>query len=160
MPDCQHASKLHSQQHWLNKPENQDYFRGPDNVRRVQLWRQQNPGYSQRCRKRHHVPAALQDPLINQPVDINEEKNLVSAQALQEVFASQPIVLIGLIAHLTGAALQEDILETSRRLRQLGEDFLYSPIAGDSHHDPSVTRSPMMSEDTTPVQLGRSPPGT
>ncbi len=159
MPECQRASKRHSQQQWLGKPENQDYFRGPDNVRRVQLWRQQNPSYSQRRNKRNHSPVTLQDPLTVQPVDIVEEKDLVVTPALQEVLCAQPVVLIGLIAHLTGAALQDELLESSRRLRQLGEDFLYSPTAGDSHHDESLTRSPTMSEGASPVQLGRSPPG-
>lgn len=131
MPDCQRASKRCSQQQWLSKPENQGYFCGPDHVRRVQLWRQQNPGYSRGGKKRSHTAVVLQDSLIAQPVDSVEENSSVSASALQEVLTSQPVVLIGLIAHLTGAALQEELLESSRRLRQLGEDFLYSSTQGD-----------------------------
>jgi hypothetical protein len=38
--------------------------------------------------------------------------------ALQDSFFMQPAVLVGLIAHLTGLALQEDIAATARRLRQ------------------------------------------
>ena len=30
-PECRHASKVDSQQRWRQKPENLDYFRGPDN---------------------------------------------------------------------------------------------------------------------------------
>ena len=71
---------------------------------------------------------ALQDPLIVQLVDIVEENDLVAAPALQEVLCTQPVVLIGLIAHLTGAVLQEELLESSRRLRQLVEDFCIHPL--------------------------------
>lgn len=34
-PACRAASKTASQQCWCAKPENRDYFRGPDNVARV-----------------------------------------------------------------------------------------------------------------------------
>jgi len=37
--ECRKASKAASQKKWLNKPENRDYFCGPDNVKRVQEWR-------------------------------------------------------------------------------------------------------------------------
>ena len=47
-PPCQQASKADSQRRWLQKPENHDHFRGPDNVKRVQLWRQEHPGYWRR----------------------------------------------------------------------------------------------------------------
>ena len=140
--DCQYASKRHSQQQWLNKPENRDYFSGPENVRRVQMWRLQHPGYSRKQQRKADKPSPLQEGLISQPVDITNEKEIVKAQALQELLSSQPVVLIGLIAHLTGAALQDDILAASRRLRQLGEDFLHPPTSGDSNHESSLTRSP------------------
>jgi hypothetical protein len=38
----------YSQKRWLQKPENQDYFRGSQNVQRVQRWRKANPGYWRR----------------------------------------------------------------------------------------------------------------
>jgi hypothetical protein len=44
-PACRAASKTASQQRWCAKPENRDYFRGPDNVARVRTWREQHPGY-------------------------------------------------------------------------------------------------------------------
>ena len=45
---CRKASKAESQRRWLLKPENQDYFRGPQHVERVRLWRSKNPGYWRR----------------------------------------------------------------------------------------------------------------
>ncbi len=47
-PECQAVSKRTSQQLWLSKPENRDYFRGAENVRRVQQWRAEHPRYAKR----------------------------------------------------------------------------------------------------------------
>jgi hypothetical protein len=48
-PACRRASKAASQQRWLRKAENHDYFRGPANVQRVRAWRGAHPGYRQRA---------------------------------------------------------------------------------------------------------------
>ena len=110
-PECRKASKAASQRQWLNKPENQDYFRCPDNVRRVQQWRKDNPGYRRRQKRNRTV--ALQDSLNAQDVE-NTSNN--HQNALQEVLIMQPSVLIGLIANFTGIALQDDMVETLLRL--------------------------------------------
>ncbi len=65
-PQCRKASKAASQRRWLQKPGNQDYFSGPENVKRVQLWRQDNPGYWRS--KRKIKKDALQDPLNPQAI--------------------------------------------------------------------------------------------
>ncbi len=61
-PECRKVSKAASQKKWLNKPENKDYFRGADNVRRVQEWREQNPDYW----KLKNSKKPLQDSLAKQ----------------------------------------------------------------------------------------------
>jgi hypothetical protein len=43
---------------------------------------------------------------------------------LQDVISAQPAVLIGLIAHLVGTPLQDDIVRTTDRLLRLGRDIL------------------------------------
>ena len=118
-PACRRASKAASQQRWLLKPENQDYFRGPDNVARVQRWREANPGYWQR--KSEKRQNALQDSLNEQAPDINTDK---VDFALQDPLIGQPAVLIGLIANFAGSTLQDDIATTVQRLRQLGRDIV------------------------------------
>jgi hypothetical protein len=50
---CQKASKAFSQQRWLAKPENWDYWRGAENVMRVRAWREANPRYWKRMKKKH-----------------------------------------------------------------------------------------------------------
>ena len=96
-PQCRKASKAASQKKWLIKPENQGYFFGPDNVERVQKWRQKNPGYSRRKKQ----PMALQDHLT-----------------------AQPAVIIGLISSYIGSSLQDDIARTLLRMEQFGQEIL------------------------------------
>lgn len=119
---CRRASKAASQRRWLDKPENRDYFRGAEQVARVQRWRAEHPGYGRRASA--STTASLQDDCHAQAVEIQEKSADLEASALQEVLAAQPAVLIGLIAHLTDSPLQEDIVRSTRRLLQLGQDIL------------------------------------
>jgi len=117
--ECRKASKKASQRKWLNQPQNRDYFRCPDNTRRVQQWREAHPKYWRRR------PAALQDPLIKEPADITKDNLNFAKGALQDLLNVQPFVLLGLIAQFTGTALQDDIDFTLRRLQQLGRDIAH-----------------------------------
>src|ERR1700682_1331749 len=71
--DCRKASKAAAQAKWLNKPENRSYFRGPENVERVQRWRERHPGYWRK--KRSSRPNALQDLARKYSVNASEEKS-------------------------------------------------------------------------------------
>lgn len=131
-PECRKASKGASQRRWLQKPQNQDYFRSPENVTRVQQWRKDNPGYWRR--RRQNTPGALQDPSITKPVKIIEQNNHLADLALQDSLISQPAVMIGLISSFTGCALQDDMVNILRRLQQLGADIINASCKG-GHHD-------------------------
>jgi hypothetical protein len=126
-PACRAASKAASQARWLAKPENQDYFRGPENVARVQAWRSRHPGY---WRKKRPADPALQDALTAQPLGFTDKTDDVARPPLQDVLSAQPAVLIGLIAHLVGTPLQDDIVRTAGRLLRLGQDILATSAAG------------------------------
>ena len=52
-----------------------------------------------------------------------------AAPPLQEVLIAQPAVLIGLIAHIVGTPLQDDIVRTTGRLLRLGQDILATSAA-------------------------------
>ena len=155
-PECRKAGKAASQKLWHQKSDNRDYFRGPDNVRRVQEWRKAHPGYSRKKRE------ALQDCLSGKP----EKKPMVKPSfvgcALQDLLCFQPAVLIGLISHLTGSALQDDIAVIARRLRQLGNDILNGPIHnnGGTNDSKASYLSTAPAPDTRSVQLGGPAPGT
>ncbi len=120
-PECRKASKAASQRKWLAKPENRDYFRGAPNILRVQEWRRQHPGY---WKKGTDKQIPLQDHLNQKETKIQGDTVTLPNHALQEVLSSQHIVFLGLLSHLTGSALQDDIVITARRMRQLGQDIL------------------------------------
>ena len=164
-PECRQASKVDSQQHWRQKPDNLDYFKGKTHVQRVQQWRLEHPGYWRRKPPEASKTAdTLQETLMPQG---HENRSLETVlppgqnAALQDSFFMQPAVFIGLISHLTGFALQEDIAATLRRLQELGGDIL-----GHASH----RQGGLQNAQTTPVlsptpkgpqavQLGRSAPG-
>ena len=152
-PQCRKASKADSQQRWLQKPENQDYFCGPENVTRVQLWREANPGYWRRKRKNNKD--ALQDPLNPQPVENNSDNVEFAHDALQDFLIAQPPVLLGLIAHFTGTALQDSIAMTFQRLQKLGLDIANNSTRSKGGHYGSQDSNPSRTypESSQPLQL-------
>ena len=121
-PDCRRASKAASQRRWVERTENQNYFRGAQNCERVRQWRLANPGYWRN--KRPAPERTLQEPSIPQAT---EKQSLVPSGislALQDLCISQPALLVGLIAVMTGHALQDDIAESARRFINRGRDIL------------------------------------
>jgi hypothetical protein len=44
-PSCRLAAKAARQRRWLAKPENQNYFRDPQNAARARAWQDAHPGY-------------------------------------------------------------------------------------------------------------------
>ena len=77
--ECRRVSKAASQRRWLAKAENRDYFRGPEHVARVRAWRTAHPGYAREKSSRRR---ALQEHSSAQPVDINEQSDVLSVPAL------------------------------------------------------------------------------
>ena len=101
--ECRKASKTASQRRWLDKAQNRDYFRGAANVERVRTWRAAHPGYWRRPGAQS--TSALQEDSSAQSVETHEKSRALAAVALQDLLCAQPLVLIGLIANLTGTAL-------------------------------------------------------
>ena len=119
---CRKESKAQSQRRWLQRPENQNYFRGPENRQRVKDWRKAHPGYGRKKKSRTRVP--LQDFFQAQVVHNEELNPRVTSDALQDLFSMQPAVVVGLISMMTGSALQEDIASTVGVLVRKGRDIL------------------------------------
>lgn len=141
-PTCRKASKSASQRRWLRKPENRDYFRGPEHVQRALEWRKTHPKNSSLKRVKEETSPPLQDDCQAQPsdnktesVDLTPDTALLSP-LLQEIISAQHLVLFGLIAHLTGSLLQDDIARSSRSFIQLGQDILSTtlPMQGGRHY--------------------------
>ena len=154
-PECRKASKKASQERWLQKPKNRDYFRSPENVIRVQQWRSENPRYWVKPSSNKNT---LQDSLSGNPLKNQSVRLELNPDALQEILIEQHTVLFGLIAHLTGSALQDHIAMTTRRLKELGRDFLAQDnhFKGGSHDQEVPGMSKTCSEDSKNLQLGGS----
>ena len=152
-PECRKASKAASQRRWIKN--NPDYFKGSDNVERVREWRRTNPG---RQRRTGSAPV-LQDN-CDQITDIKQEVTPLSphglpalSPVLQDFCIAQHPVFVGLIAHLTGCVLQDDIAMVTRRLEQLGQDVICSTTGG--LYDPQVPNLPRPHpQHSGAVQLG------
>ena len=100
-PTCRAASKKASQQRWLRKPENQDYFCGAQHVNRVRAWREKSAQY------RRESPLSgrpLQEMIMGQPVDGPKES---ATLALQEMIRPEVRESIEEIGVLRPSALQD-----------------------------------------------------
>ena len=128
-PECKRASKRARQQAWLSKPENRNYFRDAQNVKRVQDWRKAHPGYWKRCQRK--ARRTLQDACPPQPV---AAKELTPAPlpdpcrgTLQDICQVQVPLLVGLISKFADCTLPDDIVNFARALIATGQDILDQP---------------------------------
>jgi hypothetical protein len=159
-PACRKESKAASQRFWSQK--NPDYFKGAVHVERVREWRRANPDHPRR-----KIPApVLQDdcpqiPLIKQEVVGRlPPAKPVQGPVLQDLCLTQHPVIVGLISHLTGCVLQEDIDLVTRRLEQLGQDVIASTSNPGGLYDSQGSHlSRPDSHRSRTVQLGGSASG-
>ncbi|MEX2381230.1 MAG: hypothetical protein WD490_02515 [Opitutales bacterium] len=90
---------------------------------RVQRWRKNNPGYWRR-EKGGLNSDALQDDCIAQVPEDQADNASLNQNALREDWFLQPFIIVGLIAHLSEVALQEDIVNMAVNLRKRGREIL------------------------------------
>lgn len=111
-PECKIASKKHSQQKWLIQPKNRDHFSGPENVIRVQQWRELNPGYWKRKKPKKAgslFEGALQEVLSTETITDKGFSSDLIQTVLQDSLSAKTLVIIGFDAHLNKIALQDII---------------------------------------------------
>lgn len=141
-PECRKASKAASQAKWHAK--NPDYFKGSVHVERVKEWRRANP----RLRHPKTSQNVLQEPC---PQETSQNQAVVQQlppagrprePVLQDVCLTQLPVIVGLISHLTGFVLQDDIASAALSLEKLGLDVLSGSISTKGgNHDSKVSHS-------------------
>jgi hypothetical protein len=122
-PACRQASKKASQQRWRRQPANRDYFRGPDNVQRVQAWRRDHPGYWKRKAPVSAKGQAAAPQAFN-PKQASCNATASALRTLQDYCLAEDPGFIGLLSMITGATLQEDIAATARRVVEQGRNIL------------------------------------
>jgi len=165
-PTCRHASEAASQRRWLSEDGNGDTFRGPDQVKRVQEWRRNHPGYWKRKRPPSHG---------TQPVDIQRHEPHQSScnapasplPALQDDWIAQHPAFVGLISMVAGSTLQEDIEATTRQVLLRGRHilgFVFPPTTTSRphlDHDPQTSvAAGSAAPDPPELQLGGPSPGS
>jgi hypothetical protein len=111
-PACRRESKAESQRQWESRPENRDYYCGPEKAAKVRAWRAAHPGY---WKRRWQKSDALPDVLIAQAPEPKSEAKPDVGIALPDVWTAQDPLLVGFIAHFTGVALPEDIAVVTNR---------------------------------------------
>lgn len=121
--DCRRASKTASQRRWFHYSGNQDYFRGPHQVRRVQEWRKAHPGYWKRKKQKSGEGQTVAAQTIK-PGQSSCNAPSEPLRTLQDYCLSQEPEFIGLISMFTGSTLQEDIAQTVRQLLNRGQSIL------------------------------------
>lgn len=160
-PACRKASKAASQRAWTNKPENRDYFSGPEAVDRVSSWQKDHPEYREQQKVKRAT--ALQDHCHAQPIDIKQKNEAnknppkMAEPALQDVIGPQSLVFIGFLAHFFNLTLQDDIASTTRILQQLGADITNRGLPDDVIKTVDLFTAPARGAST--VQLDRSASG-
>jgi hypothetical protein len=138
-PECKIASKKHSQQKWLIQPKNRDHFSGPENVIRVQQWREQNPGYWKREKPKKIislVEGALQETLAAKTITGKGFPSDLIQIALQDSLSTKTLVIIGFDTQLSKTALQDIIDITDQGAVKLVLDVLKKLMdqqKGDQH---------------------------
>ena len=126
-PECKEASKRYSQQKWLMKPKNKDHFSGPENVIRVQQWRQQNPGYWKQKKSKKTtslIEGALQETLLAKSTIAKGFSSDLMRNALQDSLSPKTLVVIGFDTQLNKTALQDIIDFTDQGAVKLVPDVL------------------------------------
>jgi len=126
-PECKVASKKHSQQKWLIQPKNRDHFSGPENVIRVQQWREQNPGYWKQEKPKKAVSlfeGALQETLSAKTSTGKGFLSDLMQNALQDSLSVKTLVIIGFDTQLNKTALQDIIDITDQEAVKLVPNVL------------------------------------
>jgi hypothetical protein len=119
---CRRARKAASLRRWVSQSANADYFRDADNAARARAWQAKHPGYWKKRRKSALV--VLQEDCRAQTAPGEQITVPDDGVVLQDDWLRQPPLLIGLIAHLAGVTLQEDIATMTGRLIAMGHAVL------------------------------------
>jgi len=141
--DCRRASKAASQRRWLNQSGNRDYFRGPENVKRVQEWRKANPGYWKRSKSRSKQAQPIENKALN-PGTSSCNAPEGTLRPLQDFVLTEHPAFVGLISMVTGSTLQEDIAAVGRNLLLQGRNILglQNPGKIPASHDSKTSHPP------------------
>jgi len=137
---CRKARKADSQRRWLSKPDNSGYFSGAANSARSRAWQAEHPDY---WKKRPRKPSpVLQDRSTPQPAAPEPVAPKDASAVLQDRLLAQDTLIAGLISHLAGSVLQDDIAPLTRRLHSRGQAVLGVDVHRSTYGKPTQTTAP------------------
>ena len=125
-PACKKASKAAANRKWL-RGRGRGYHAGAVAVERVRRWRQRHPQYWRRSRPKPR--SALQDLLSAQGTCGKGVRLTLNESPLQDLLMRQTVLLTGLIAHLSGDALQDNIESVVNGCMAVGRRLLEQGIS-------------------------------
>ena len=115
--ECVKVSRATARKKWLRKNGGKAYFHGAITKNRVRDWRRKNPRY---WRKRIRTKKIQRGRfLISKGLS-----QILRYVALQDSIDANLALKIGIISHLTGSALQDEIAKQIRRLMLRGDAIL------------------------------------
>lgn len=146
---------------WLARPENQNYFGGVHNAKRVRDWQKEHPDYWKNT-TRHKRRTLQNDCKAQAPVQQSVVDNS-PLRTLQNACSMQVPLLVGLISMLVGSTLPDDIAASLRQMLIKGHDIL-GIVPGMNLerlllYEKTHSQSGATPENPAPVQLDRSPAG-
>jgi hypothetical protein len=106
---CQQTRSTAAVRRWRGRSENRDYWSGQENAARTRAWQKANPNYWKRRKKR----AVVLQVVCGVKVVAVEVDN---PEVLQNVWRTQPPLLLGLISRITGSVLQHDMAQITGQL--------------------------------------------
>ena len=117
-PACRRASKAASQRRWERRAENRDYYRSSEKAAKVRAWQAANPGYW----KRRRMGATVLPDLLTAEASTQQAVTVQDEEAvLPDLWHGQSPLVVGLIAHMMGCVLPEDIALVASRLVARGQ---------------------------------------
>jgi hypothetical protein len=106
---CQQTRSMAAVRRWRGRPENRAYWSGPENAARARAWQKEHPNYYKGRKKRVVV---LQNVCRLEAVAVEQD----NPKVLQNVWQTQPPLLLGLISRITGSVLQHDMAQITGQL--------------------------------------------
>jgi hypothetical protein len=108
-PACQQTRSTAAVRRWRGRAENREYWSGPENAVRARAWQKAHPNYWKGRKKRAVV---LQNVCRLKVVAVEQD----NSEVLQNVWRTQPPLLLGLISKITGSVLQHDMAQITGQL--------------------------------------------
>jgi len=135
-PECRQARKRASQQAWLAKPTNQDYFRDAQNAQRVRDWQKEHPGYWKRAARYQRrtlqdgcpTQVAVAEPAAAQPSALKPPQVVPLPALVEALPVVAPPLTIPLLPTVTAPVVAQALPTAAASPSRTLQDLCSMPI--------------------------------